>query len=499
MTNKSLILTVSIIALLSTSGAEAFAATDLDAEIQKLESEVKALQKQVNDLKAAERKQAKNNPQAAISTPQPAIAAAPSNAGTPAPASPALAQTIVPIIPGGTAAGQPATEPLTGSKLDYNNRRGISFISPDGKNSVTVRGYGQVDGRFPIADRAGNDQSEFLIRAARPVFLATSGDASFRFMPEFAGSTPKVYDLYADYHFSDPLNIRVGKDKTPIGLERLVIDNEQEFVERGLPTNLVPNRDVGVNLFGSLIPELDYRVGVVDGAYDLQNNDADTDGGKDIVGRLFTHPFKRAGIDALKGLGFGIAGSTGQHDGTAKNPELPSYLTMSQVAFFNYGSTVIADGTNWRLSPQGYYYYGPFGLLAEYVESTTDVSKGSAHGNIANRAWQVETSYVLTGENVDYHSVVPDEPFDIHKGTWGAFELVGRYGELKIDGSAFPVFASAATSAREAREWVGGLNWYLNYNMKFNIDYANTNFSGGAVGGDRQTERTILSRVQYKF
>ena len=43
---------------------------------------------------------------------------------------------------------------------------------------------------------------------------------------------------------------RFGKFKPPVGLERLVSDSDMLFVERALPTDLVPNRDVGVQVYG---------------------------------------------------------------------------------------------------------------------------------------------------------------------------------------------------------------------------------------------------------
>ena len=49
---------------------------------------------------------------------------------------------------------------------------------------------------------------------------------------------------------------------------------------------------------------------------------------------------------------------------------------------------------------------------------------------------------MLTGEDASYRGVVkPSEPFSPGKGGWGAWELVGRYGELEIDDDAFPLFA----------------------------------------------------------
>jgi phosphate-selective porin OprO/OprP len=71
---------------------------------------------------------------------------------------------------------------------------------------------------------------------------------------------------------------------------------------------------------------------------------------------------------------------------------------------------------------------------------------------------------------------------------------------LEADPGAFPLFADAARSARAAREWAVGANWYLNRNVKVTVDYGRTRFHGGAPGGgNRQTEEGILTRLQLAF
>jgi phosphate-selective porin OprO/OprP len=96
--------------------------------------------------------------------------------------------------------------------------------------------------------------------------------------------------------------------------------------------------------------------------------------------------------------------------------------------------------------------------------------------------------------------VTPKRPFDLKKGGWGALELVGRYSMLRVDPDTFPTFASISTSAQEARAWAVGLNWYLNRNVKFVLDYEQTDFDGGAAGGkDRDTEQVVFTRAQVAF
>ena len=50
---------------------------------------------------------------------------------------------------------------------------------------------------------------------------------------------------------------------------------------------------------------------------------------------------------------------------------------------------VVADGDRTRVSPQGYFYRGPFGLLAEHVLSSQAVRRSTAEATLHNSAWQL--------------------------------------------------------------------------------------------------------------
>ena len=127
---------------------------------------------------------------------------------------------------------------------------------------------------------------------------------------------------------------------------------------------------------------------------------------KDFAARIFAHPFQNTGLVLLQGLGVGFAVSYVDASGNATSTNLPEYRTPGQQRFFAYrgGSTAtIASDERLRLSPQGYYYYGPFGLLAEYVTVSQEVERTIAgltrEGELDHDAWQVAVSYVLTGED----------------------------------------------------------------------------------------------------
>ncbi len=120
-------------------------------------------------------------------------------------------------------------------------------------------------------------------------------------------------------------------------------------------------------------------------------------------------------------------------------------------------------------------------------------------------AWQLAISWVLTGERASYKGVSPASNFDPAAGTWGAFEVAARYTELTVDDEAFDLgYADPLRSARQARAWAAGLNWYLNKNLKAQLNFEQTAFEGGArtVSGDeadRETENLVVSRVQIAF
>lgn len=59
--------------------------------------------------------------------------------------------------------------------------------------------------------------------------------------------------------------------------------------------------------------------------------------------------------------------------------------------------------------------------------------------------------------------------------------------------------ADPKKSARTAKNTGVGLSWYLSQNVKLMADYEETKFDGGAVDGDRPTEKFVSTRAQLSF
>jgi phosphate-selective porin OprO/OprP len=405
---------------------------------------------------------------------------------------------------------------------------GFAFRSADSNFVLRIRGYAQADGRFYLYDKANNGTDSFLMRRVRPILEGTVfRDFDFRIMSDFgngAASSTILQDAYVEWHHWQWLKLRAGKFKPPVGLEQLQSDTDLLFVERGLPSDLVPQRDVGVQLSGDLLGGVvSYAGGVFNGVVDGGIGDLDTTDSKDMAARLFFQPFKTTDIKVLQGFGFGAGSTIGHEQSTSTTTNLPTYKTTGQLTFFSYNKSVAPNGQELRYTPQAYYYLGPLGLLGEYNVSEQEVHSGALKENTQNNAWQVSGGLFLTGENQKYRgspyslggAVTPLKPFNPSTGGWGALEIVARYGELRIDPDAFnkdPTaagvrFASPIASAHEAKEWGVGLNWYLNRNLKLTLDYENTTFDGGAGTAtttaytvkNRQTEQIVFSQIQFVF
>ena len=395
-----------------------------------------------------------------------------------------------------------------GATVVKAGKEGFALSSADQAFQLKLSGYVQADARFYLNDDQDKASDTFLLRRVRPIFdVKVYNDFAFRFQPDFGGSSPTIQDAYADYLAMPAFNIRVGKAKVPFGLEFLQTDSQMFFGERGLPTQLAPNRDVGLQAYGSMASGVvTYAVGAFNGTVDGGTTDSDNNDEKDFAGRLFVQPFRLSGLDAMQNLGVGMAATYGAAQGTAASPSLPSLKTSGQQTFFSYKNSTnangvaYADGQHLRLGPQAYWYAGPFGVLAEYVKSSQDVSDGKSEATLDNTAWQIEAGWVVTGEKAGFNDVTPRNSFAPLQGTWGALELVGRYGELTVDDTAFTSFADPAKSATSAKTWATGINWYLNRGVKVMLDYDQTSFDGGAAkGADRPDEQLLLVRTQLSF
>ena len=437
---------------------------------------------------------------------------------------------------------------------------GFRITSADKKNQLRIGATIQTDYRNFLGNTAAWNPStsvngpigpdSIFLRQARIVLEGyILKDIYFKIMPDFAqtsNTANMLPDAYVDFAYATQASLLVGKYKPSIGLERLQGDANTAFLERAFPTNLAPNRDMGIQVHGGFgMPgykaetapgpidnknAFTYQVGITDGTGDSGNpygNGAQTSSStgfatannKEFDGRIFALPFQHSGYDWLEGFGIGLAGSFSSPDNLVINAQR---TPLGQSQFIDYtqlnsttqtGTRVItANGSSNRIYPQAYWYKGPFGVMGEYVASTQTLSAAgtgtSKVNNITqtNTAAQAQVSYVITGEDNTFEGVKPIRNFDPFKGSWGALQLAARWSELNVDSDTFKMI-DPTKSARKATAGTVGANWFLNKNTLIRLDYEYVSFQGGAgtkTGSiyniaNRPSEQVLSTRFQLAF
>ena len=417
-----------------------------------------------------------------------------------------------------------AAAAATAPKITINASR-FQIGSTDNSNFIRFRGTLFADNRAYAGDSAPEMADTFLLRSVRPTFEGTFGNIyDFRFTPDFGSGRSIIVDAYAAARFKPGFVVTVGKFKPSVGLERLQSEPDLRFMERGLPTLLVPNRDLGLQLSGDFAGgAFGYQVGYFNGVTDGQSSDnlatpdVESDTGGDYAARVFFQPFINGDNFSLRGLGFGVGSTWQDLDGVATNPYLPSYRSQGQLSVFSYrantatgvtpNNATFANGERLRLAPQLYYYRGSFGFIGEYTEVKQDVSRAvggvTRSDTLTNSAWQGQFAWFITGEEESYRGFTPGSTFQPGKSGLGAWELVARYQELDTDDDAFTgganSFANPLTAITKETSYGVGVNWYPWNTVKLSLNYDFTSFKGGAATGDRLDEQAIFSRFAINY
>lgn len=397
---------------------------------------------------------------------------------------------------------------------------GFWIRSADSNFTMRLQGLGQFDGHYYQSFNP-SQRDTFTMRRLRLVDSGTVyKDYDYYLQTDFGAlnsatttNNSLLQDAYVNVHYWPGLQFQAGKFKEPVGLEIQPADASLWFVERGYPTELVPNRNVGFEVHGDLFQNtLSYAAGAFNGVTDGGSGDIETGANsKDVAARIFARPFTNSSIAALKGFGLGLGASYGYEGGST----VPSFATLGRQTFFSYtngaAASVTEAGDHLRLVPQGWYFWGPAGLFWEYANSSEKFALKTAKQQKAyfdTKAWDVSASWYLTGEqNALFAPPAPLHPFHWNGSGWGAWQLTARVGGLSLDDAAFYKKADYATagSAQRATTWGAGLNWYLNRNIKWMLEYEQSSF-GFAPGYQpvkgtvaAQDEKVLLTRVQFAF
>src|SRR6266478_7273839 len=145
--------------------------------------------------------------------------------------------------------------------------------------------------------------------------------------------------------------------------------------------------------------------------------------------------------------------------------------------------------------------YGPLFFQGEYFWFNVD--RNAATGlppfgapSLKFEGGYAEASFILTGETRKYNpaaaaylGVVPEHPFSLAGGGWGAWEIAGRVSTINLNDQL-----ATATGIPGGRQtiYTAGLNWYVNRNVRFLFDYLHGNIA-------KQVSPTNIGDAGAKF
>ena len=135
--------------------------------------------------------------------------------------------------------------------------------------------------------------------------------------------------------------------------------------------------------------------------------------------------------------------------------------------------------------------WGPLSLQGEYMINDVETTFG---GDLSFDSWYAQASYFVTGESRTYKNsngvfdrIRPKRNFEWGKGL-GAIELAARYSSLDLD--------DGGVRGGEEDNITLGINWYLNPNTRFMINYIMADIEHDLYSGDINIFQT---RFQIDF
>jgi phosphate-selective porin OprO and OprP len=280
-------------------------------------------------------------------------------------------------------------------------------------------------------------------------------------------------DVFGNWRKFRRVQVRVGQQKIPFGLDQINGITNGEFAFRSLSgQSLSPGRDLGVVLHGRPLDQrIDYQVGLFkNDGWRAHLADDSRSGQRTFAGRVVVLPLKflpAAKWKTFQDMELGVAFTE-----SPLTEGLRSLHGRTWVVTQSYFDRIFVRGHRLRLGGEFHWEPGPFSLKGEMIrvrdQRLGQGIRGQDLPDLISRGWYVSTSWLITGEKKA--DVTPKRPLGWGIGT-GAIELAARVEQIRF-GSAEHIGTPSrspravnlfSTSERAA---TFGVNWYLNRWMR---------------------------------
>jgi len=501
-------------------------------EVNELRKEVAAQRKTIEELKAIVQKLAEDKSQASLAGPAHVEPTASISSPDTTPASGNDTAHLVNTVltqpePAPETAIIDQAQPPAAAKRDAPLTAGWNgehfFIrSQDGQFSISPYGYVDTDYRAYKGDGAPADT--FLVRRARFGFQGNYGSHfDFALLTDANSTTGAIVrDVYLNVRIKPEFQIQAGQFKEPFAQETGIGATNLDFVERGLQALLYPCavtafRCPGITIHGDIDGGvMQYWVGAFNGRGGVTANVTNE---PDFVGRVRLYPWRKSNNDWLKQFAIGASIDHARSRGLSNDVSFSALLPDGTYTFF---PQLPINGPIERYEGEFTYITGPFAARGEYVqlqEQRDGVGSLTPGGlgfltlpGIGAKAWNIGTTYLLTGEKrpengtprVKHPLFGPDTPGGQGRG-WGAWEVGVRYSGIQANapGANFLNFYTPGLVPQydfHTDEITFGINWYMNYWVKYqfniNIDQLHQPSTTGQLP---QNFFALTQELQFRF
>jgi phosphate-selective porin OprO/OprP len=329
------------------------------------------------------------------------------------------------------------------------------------------------------------------------------GDWDYRLIFDFAGTATEdagqLYEGWVQYSGLKPFEFRVGAFSPSLGLEDQGSTSTMPFLERPASIDVARNLAAGdtrtageiyyaANGWLASAAVTGRTIGVLNTgtASPTPQTFGDQLG---FVARVAGVPVH--GDDWL--VHVGVHGSyvaqpanTSGPSNSGVNPASPEVIAFSNTPELRVDGTKLIntgnidahhadeEGAELAFQKQQFFVQGEYESLG-VSRTNPGVSSPRFSG------WYVEGTWILTGERRRYNPVTAafdgppvDHPFSLAKGGWGAWEVGARYSELDLNyhaGASGTAPSVDAIRGGDQQIWTAGLNWYPNTFVRFMLDY----------------------------
>ena len=437
---------------------------DTDARIDRLEAQLRALQADLQALKAERAEEVEKAP-------------------------PVVDQKKISEMVEKALAERPRPEL---GPLDFRVfwKEGLRFETPDKDFTLKIGGrifndWGWMRQDSKVKRQVGDLEDGTRFDAARMYMSGSIYDnIDYKVQFDFAPSEVEFKDVYLGIRDLPFGYLKVGHYKEPFGLEELTSSRFITFMERSLANAFVPDRNTGFTLSSTAFEKrATWAAGVFrESAKDEQGKEQ-SEGGYNLTGRITALPWYQD--DGAKLLHVGVAYSLRNPKDTEQYKSRPE----ADLAPYFVDTTAFTANRTGLLGLETALVLGPFSVQGEYMRADVERSKSSS--NPTFDGFYVQGSYFLTGEHRKYSTssgafsrVKPKKNFRSDGGL-GAWEIATRYSQIDL--------SDGGLRGGRLKDITVGLNWHLNPNTRVMWNYVRGDLHGvGKTNG-------LFMRLQVDF